>query len=139
MTSPDRSRIMRAVKDKDTAPEWSVRRMLHAAGYRYRLHCKELPGKPDLCFPSRKKVIFIHGCFWHGHNCKRGAREPKSNVEYWRAKISRNCERDAAHMAALRSVGWSILILWECEIKSGTATLNRLKAFLGPSKASCAL
>jgi len=125
-----RSRTMRAVKGKDTKPEWVVRRLLHAAGYRYRLHAKELPGKPDLVFPSRRKVIFVHGCFWHGHDCARGAREPKTNVAYWRGKIARNRERDETHLEILRQDGWKVLTLWECEISSNVS--SRLKKYLGP-------
>jgi DNA mismatch endonuclease (patch repair protein) len=125
-----RSRTMRAVKGKDTKPEWMVRRLLHAAGYRYRLHANELPGKPDLVFPSRCKVIFVHGCFWHGHDCARGARKPKTNAAYWKGKIARNRERDDAHLAALKRDGWKVRTIWECEIDDDL--LSRLKKFLGP-------
>ena len=93
MTSELRSRTMRAVKGRDTKPEMAVRRLLHRMGYRYRLHRKELPGRPDIVFGSRRKVIFVHGCFWHGHSCKRGNRLPKTNAEYWQTKIARNVER----------------------------------------------
>ena len=131
METPDetRSRTMRAVKSKDTKPEWTVRRVLHAAGYRYRLHGKALPGKPDLVFAGRRKVIFVHGCFWHGHDCARGARQPKANAEYWSAKISRNRERDRAHLAALRADGWQVRVVWECEIRN-PGLFARLKRFL---------
>ncbi len=125
-----RSKIMRAVKGKDTGPELLVRRLLHSRGYRYRLHRTDLPGKPDLTFPARRRVVFIHGCFWHGHDCKRGAREPKSNVAYWRAKIARNRERDREHQRALKRGGWAALTLWECELKDDDALLRRLKRFL---------
>lgn len=124
-----RSRTMRAVKSKDTKPEWLVRRLLHAAGYRYRLHAKALPGKPDLVFAGRRKVIFVHGCFWHGHDCARGARQPVANAEYWRAKIHRNRERDVGHLAALRADGWKAHVVWECEIKK-PGLLTRLRRFL---------
>jgi|SRR5271157_3886209 len=118
MESPEvRRRTMQAVKGKNTAPELVVRRFLHARGFRYRLHRKDLPGCPDLVFPSRRKVIFIHGCFWHGHDCARGARMPKTNVEYWTAKIGRNRARDAEHLKVLRSDGWRALVLWECELR----------------------
>jgi DNA mismatch endonuclease (patch repair protein) len=126
-----RSRIMRAVKGKDTGPELLVRRLLHGNGYRYRLHRADLPGKPDLTFPARRCVVFIHGCFWHGHDCKRGAREPKSNVAYWRAKIARNRERDGKNRRALKQLGWRSLVLWECELKNEDAVLKRLQRFLG--------
>ena len=124
-----RSRTMRAVKSKDTKPEWTVRRLLHAAGYRYRLHVKELPGKPDLVFPSRRKVIFVHGCFWHGHHCTRGDRAPKTNAIYWATKIKRNKDRDRRHVAMLRRQGWKVLVVWECEIKEPAIT-TRLRHFL---------
>lgn len=133
MISAERSRIMRAVKGKNTGPEWVVRRLLHRAGYRYRLHKKGLPGKPDVSFSGRRKVIFIHGCFWHGHYCKRGSREPKSNVAYWRAKIARNRVRDGEHGRALEDAGWLTLVLWECELKDEARLLGVLKTFLGPS------
>lgn len=113
----ERSAIMRQVKSEGGKPEWLVRRTLHALGYRYRLHGKELPGKPDLVFASRRAAIFVHGCFWHGHDCARGAREPKTNTAYWRAKIARNRARDEANAAALAASGWRVLILWECELK----------------------
>lgn len=123
---------MRQVKSKDTTPELKVRRLIYSLGYRYRLHSKELPGKPDLVFPGRKKIIFVHGCFWHGHHCKRGARIPKTNREYWIQKISRNVERDRKHLAQLQSMGWKTLVLWECEIKPDEQSFkDRLRAFLG--------
>ena len=89
MTSPERSRIMREVRSKNTKPELTVRSILHRAGYRFRLHRRDIPGNPDIVFPSLRKVVLVHGCFWHGHDCKRGAREPKSNQSYWSAKIAR--------------------------------------------------
>ena len=123
---------MRAVKGRDTGPELAVRRMLHARGYRYRLHRKDLPGKPDMTFPSRRKVVFVHGCFWHGHSCPRGARMPKTNADYWRAKIGRNRERYEAQRAALRDAGWGVLTVWECELRRGDELASRIEAFLGP-------
>ena len=120
---------MQAVKSKNTAPELIVRRFLHARGFRYRLHRKDLPGCPDLVFPSRRKVIFIHGCFWHGHDCARGARMPKTNAEYWAAKIGRNRARDAEHLKMLRSDGWRTLVLWECELRKPRYQ-RRLAGFL---------
>ena len=110
-----RSEVMRAVKSTDTKPEMIVRRALHAAGFRYRLHAKGLPGKPDIVLPKHRTVIFIHGCFWHGHNCKRGARSPKTNGAYWRAKIGRNKARDEKNAAALEALGWRVVTVWECE------------------------
>ena len=125
-----RSRIMRAIKSKDTKPEMLTRRTVHGMGYRYRLHRKDLPGKPDLVFPSRRKAIFVHGCFWHGHDCPHGSRTPKSNREYWVAKISRNRERDAQSEAALKQDGWRVLTVWECQMKDHEALRGRLRQFL---------
>lgn len=126
----DRSRIMRAVKSRDTAPEMLVRRIVHGLGYRYRLHRKDLPGKPDLVFPARCKVIFVHGCFWHGHDCKRGARTPKTNRDYWQAKIARNRERDVEHWEKLKETGWNVLVIWECEIRDREKLTKQLRNFL---------
>ena len=135
MESPAvRRRTMQAVKSKDTSPEMRVRRLLHARGYRYRLHKKELPGRPDLVFPSRKKVVFIHGCFWHGHDCARGARVPKSNTAYWIDKVARNRGRDVRTRGLLKASGWRVLTLWECELRNEVAALKRLTTFLDGSK-----
>ncbi len=121
---------MRAVKGENTAPELIVRRLVHSLGYRYRLHRKDLPGKPDLVFPGRRKIIFVHGCFWHGHQCARGARVPKTNRDYWRKKIAGNVERDREHGYALEASGWKVLILWECELKVSDKLRARLISFL---------
>lgn len=134
-TPEKRSAVMAAVKGKDTKPEMRVRRLAHALGYRFRLHRKDLPGAPDLVFPGRRKVVFVHGCFWHGHDCARGAREPKTNTAYWRAKTARNVARDAAALAALEDAGWDTLVLWECALKDD-ALEDRLRAFLGPPGAA---
>lgn len=130
--TPDevRSRTMRAVRSKDTKPELTLRRLLHRAGYRFRLHRKDLPGSPDLVFPRRKAVIFVHGCFWHGHDCKRGARAPKANAEYWTAKIARNIARDARSREALQAAGWRVSVVWECQLKNPEAVLARASEFL---------
>lgn len=125
-----RSRVMRSVKGINTTPERTVRTLLHATGYRYRLHRRDLPGKPDIVFPVRHKVIFVHGCFWHGHNCARGARIPKSNVQYWKKKIARNKQRDARHLAALNKFGWKTLVIWECEMNNRAKLTRRLNRFL---------
>jgi DNA mismatch endonuclease (patch repair protein) len=130
-TKAERSAVMAAVKGKDTAPELEVRRLAHALGYRFRLHRKDLPGAPDLAFPGRTRAVFVHGCFWHGHHCARGARAPKANAAYWRAKIGRNRARDAVALAALAERGWKALVLWECELKRDDLP-RRLRAFLGP-------
>lgn len=127
----DRSRIMRAVRGKDTSPERFVRSMLHRAGYRFRLHAADLPGKPDIIFRRRKKVIFVHGCFWHGHDCKRGARIPKSNTQYWRKKTGSNIDRDVRSLGALKALGWPVAIVWECELKEPDSVMRRMSMFLG--------
>ena len=130
MPSEQRSRTMRAVKSHDTKPEIAVRRLLHRMGYRYRLHRKDLPGKPDIVFGPRRKVIFVHGCFWHGHSCKRGSRLPKTNAEYWKSKIARNVKRDSQQLEALAMTGWTVLTLWECELADEDAVSRRLSDFL---------
>lgn len=123
---------MSRVRGKDTKPEMLVRRLVHSLGYRYRLHRKDLPGKPDLVFGPRRKVIFIHGCFWHQHpdpNCKL-ARMPKSRQDFWRPKLRKNRERDEANRAALEADGWQVLEIWECELKDLEALEKRLVEFL---------
>lgn len=121
MTTPQRSRNMRAIKSQDTKPEMTVRQLVHSLGYRYRLHRKDLPGKPDLVFPSRKKAILVHGCFWHMHDCRRGYREPKENSGYWSSKIARNRERDIQTQHDLKALGWDVLVIWECETTKARA------------------
>lgn len=112
-----RSRTMRAVKSKDTGPELAVRRFLHAAGLRYRLHDRRLPGVPDLVFPGRRVVLFVHGCFWHQHpGCSSSAR-PQSRTDYWTQKLDGNIARDVRHHAALSAAGWTVLVIWECETR----------------------
>ena len=131
MESPDvRRRTMQAVKSKNTAPEIRVRSLAHRMGYRFRLHRKDLPGKPDMVFPARRKAIFVHGCFWHGHDCARGARVPKSNRDYWTAKIARNRERDRDSCAALASSGWAALVVWECDLRNEKKLKARVRKFL---------
>jgi len=120
-----RSDIMRKVLSKNTSPELAVRRALHAAGFRYRLHRKDLPGKPDLVLPRYKLVVQVHGCFWHGHPCKRGARMPATNREYWERKIGRNVSRDQAAREELERQGWRLRVLWECELRAGVEALLR--------------
>ena len=132
METPEhRSWTMAQVKSKDTSPEMIVRRLLHSMGYRYRLHSKTLPGKPDLVFSGRRKVVFVHGCFWHGHDCKRGARIPATRREYWTAKVGRNRERDARNVTSLEQAGWNVMTVWECELKDRVALADRLHQFLG--------
>jgi len=126
----DRSAVMARVKARDTGPERAVRALLRAQGLGgYRLDRRDLPGRPDIAFIGRKRAIFVHGCFWHGHECKRGARAPKANAAYWAAKIARNRARDAAALAALAALGWRALVVWECGL--GDADLGaRLAAFV---------
>jgi DNA mismatch endonuclease, patch repair protein len=126
-----RSQVMAAVRGKDTAPELKVRRLLWRAGYRYRLHAENLPGKPDLALPGRRAAVFVHGCFWHGHDCARGARAPKANAAYWAGKIARNRARDERNAAALVEMGWTPVTVWECELRDEPALLERLKRTLG--------
>jgi DNA mismatch endonuclease, patch repair protein len=121
--------MMAAVRSKDTQPEMMVRRLVHSMGYRYRLHAARLPGKPDLVFAGRRKIIFVHGCFWHQHKGCKGSHLPKSNVGYWLPKLERNRLRDAEHLKALRRSGWRCLILWECEL-SKSAQAKRIRRFL---------
>lgn len=125
-----RSRTMRAVRGHNTSPELLVRRLLHGMGYRYRLHRSDLPGKPDIVFGPRGKVLFVHGCFWHGHNCKRGSRKPATNSSYWKAKICRNVTRYSKQLDKLARDGWSTLTLWECELKNTEELKRRLVSFL---------
>lgn len=121
---------MRAVKDKNTAPEITVRKLIYSLGFRYRIHDPSLPGKPDIVFRKKKKVIFVHGCFWHGHDCKRGNRIPISNQPYWKQKIEKNRARDFLHNEFLTINGWSIHIVWECEIKNFDRLKKNLVKFL---------
>jgi DNA mismatch endonuclease (patch repair protein) len=120
---------MSSVGTKDTGPELRLRRMLHKAGYRYRLHAKKLPGKPDIVFPSRQKAIFVHGCFWHAHGCSKG-QPPKSRAEYWRPKLEANRERDALRLRQLRDLGWSSMVVWQCEFRDPEGTFDRVRRFL---------
>ena len=127
---------MRAVRARDTGPEIAVRRLLHRLGYRFRLHRADLPGHPDLAFPARRAAVFVHGCFWHGHDCPRGARAPKTNAAYWAAKIARNRARDAETRAALEARGWRAAVVWECALRDPAAVAAALAAFLGPPGAA---
>jgi len=111
-----RSRMMSGIRGKDTKPEMLIRRALHARGFRYRLHCKDLPGKPDLCFPKYRAVIFVHGCFWHGHDCHL-FKWPKTRPEFWREKIGRNREVDRRAIGLLEAAGWRVGVVWECALK----------------------
>lgn len=128
-TPEKRSAVMRAVRGADTGPEMFVRRLVHRMGYRYRLHCKDLPGRPDLVFRRLKKVIFVHGCFWHMHNCPAG-RIPRSRRQYWEPKLQANVLRGRRQAAALRRAGWDVLTVWECELRDAERVANKLRRFL---------
>lgn len=131
--SPEcRSRVMAQIRSKNTMPELAVRSLVFGMGYRYRIHDKELPGKPDLAFRGRRKVIFVNGCFWHGHGCKY-SRVPKSRVRYWSQKISGNKERDRRNIEALRRLGWTVMVVWTCELKDLAALRERTISFLTPA------
>lgn len=122
---------MRRIRSKDTAPELAVRSLAHLLGYRFRLHLKRLPGTPDLAFVRRRKVIFVHGCFWHQHKSCIDGRLPKSRTDYWKAKLSKNKERDLANQIALRAIGWKSLVIWECQTKNPGSIRTCLIKFLG--------
>jgi DNA mismatch endonuclease, patch repair protein len=134
----DRSAVMRAVKSRDTSPELAVRALLRPIAPGYRLHRGDLPGKPDIVYMSRKLAIFVHGCFWHGHDCARGARAPRDNAEYWRSKIARNRARDAQTLDALAKLGWHTLVVYECALKDPTALRVTLAAALAEAGAALA-
>ena len=129
-TAYSRSANMRAIKSKNTTPERLVRKIARTLSTGYRLHRKDVPGKPDLAWIGRRKAVFVNGCFWHGHECKHGARVPKQNRQYWTEKVSRNRERDSHNLATLETFGWSVLTLWECELKDQSAVRDRLATFL---------
>lgn len=120
---------MRRIGAKNTVPEMRVRRLIHNMGYRYRLHRRDLPGSPDLVFVKQHKVIFVHGCFWHQHDCPRGTR-PASNTNFWDTKLRKNVERDRQNVAALTTAGWSVLVVWECQTKSAVNLADLIKSFL---------
>lgn len=127
-----RSAVMRRVKGRDTTPELAVRKALTKLGARYRLHRKDLPGNPDIVMPGRRLAIFVHGCFWHGHDCARGTRVPKANRDYWLAKVGRNKARDVRTRGELAALGWRVETIWECEMKKEAALETRLARLLAP-------
>ena len=129
-TRAQRSAVMRRGKGRNTAPEMIVRRALTRLGARYRLHRKDLPGSPDVAMPGRRFALFVHGCFWHGHHCARGARVPKQNRDYWLDKVARNRARDAVNREALATMGWRVETLWECELKDVETLEQRLRGML---------
>lgn len=129
-----RSAVMRAVRGKDTSPELVVRSELHRRGFRFRLHRKDLPGCPDLVFASRRKVVFVHGCFWHRHSCPDGRSTPATRTDFWQAKFDRNQRRDRMVRVSLRKAGWQVLVVWECQLRAKRLafTLARIERFLKP-------
>ena len=125
-----RSALMSRIRGKDTSPEVFVRRLVYALGYRYRLHDRDLPGCPDLVFPSGRKLILVHGCFWHRHRCKKGRSTPKTRPAFWIKKLEGNKTRDAANHRKLRRLGWDVLTVWECQIRDADKLKERLVRFL---------
>lgn len=121
---------MASIRSVDTRPERALRRLVHGMGYRYRLHRRDLPGKPDLVFRSRRAVVFVHGCFWHGHEGCSLARLPKSRVDFWKKKLDGNRERDSRVIAELKAMGWRVLVVWECELKDLGTLATRVRHFL---------
>lgn len=129
---------MSRIGSKNTAPEIVVRRLLHAMGYRFRLHRKDLPGTPDIVLPARRTAIFIHGCFWHAHGCKIG-RPPKTRPEFWGPKLARNRQRDRESEVALRAAGWKVETVWQCETRDALTLMERLSRALGPAAAKISI
>lgn len=123
---------MARIRKVDTKPELIVRRLAHALGYRFRLHRRDLPGTPDLVFPTRRKIILVHGCFWHRHDCPDGRKLPHTKPDYWRPKLERNAKRDAVDAARLRELGWHVLTLWECQLADVERLRREIVSFLGP-------
>lgn len=130
MTPRERSKRMQLIRSRNTGPEMTVRRLVHRMGFRYRLHVKDLPGKPDLVFPKRRKIIFVHGCFWHLHDGCRDGRIPESRQEYWAPKLQRNQARDLEHLGKLEALGWNVLVIWECELKDLERLAFKTRNFL---------
>lgn len=135
LTPEQRAKCMAAIRGKDTGPEMIVRRLLTEMGYRYRLHGRALPGRPDLVFVSRRTVVFVHGCFWHRHACRHGRVIPRTRRAFWRAKLEGNAARDRRTRARLRREGWRVLVVWECQLRHVDKLAARLRTFLDPAKA----
>ena len=129
ITPEQRSDLMSRIRSTNTKPEMAVRSLVHRLGYRFRLHRRDLPGRPDIVLPRHRKIILVHGCFWHGHDCKL-ASKPKSNGDYWSAKIVSNKERDAKNLAALGASNWRVLEIWECEVRRNDGLEDKVKNFL---------
>jgi len=134
-----RSQIMSKVGAKDTKPELIVRSLLHRMGYRFRIHCSHLPGNPDISLPKHRKVILVHGCFWHGHiDCPR-AKRPSTNREFWQKKLDKNIERDRQNVAKLVALGWAVLVIWQCEVKDLSKLKQRIQMFMGKDTEQCGI
>jgi DNA mismatch endonuclease (patch repair protein) len=131
-TSEKRSEIMSRVRGRDTQPERLVRAVLRQSGIRYRLNRRDLPGRPDIVIPRLKTVVFIHGCFWHGHSCRRGQSMPKTNLAFWQPKMERNIQRDRENRDDLRNMGWRVLVVWECETKQSNILCAKLRQAIQP-------
>lgn len=129
ITKSQRSALMSRIKSKDTKPEMAVRSMLHRLGFRFRLHVKNLPGRPDIVLPRHGKIVLVHGCFWHGHGCQL-ASTPKSNTGYWSEKIAGNCARDIRTRNALLTNDWQVLEIWECEVRAMNGLIDKLQRFM---------
>lgn len=133
LSAEQRSALMARIRGRDTKPELTVRRLLHALGYRFRIQARGLPGRPDVALTRRRKAVFVHGCFWHQHEGCRAAQVPKTRVDFWTEKFARNRRRDAAALEALEALGWSALVVWECELRRPQDLALRLQGFLGPT------
>jgi len=135
MTPEQRHRCMSRIRSKDTKPEQVVRQMLHALGFRFRLHVKNLPGRPDIVLPRHKKAIFVHGCFWHAHGCRVGGKPPATHEQFWKSKFSRNIARDKSAIRQLWQTGWQVLVVWECETLDPEKLFETLAAFMATTPA----
>ena len=130
LTPEQRRRNMQRIRSKDTKPELRVRKLVHRLGYRFRLHGAKLPGRPDLVFAARRKVIFVHGCYWHVHACRYGRVVPATNAEFWQKKRSGNVARDRVVRGELRRAGWTLLVIWECQVRDEERVAKRIQTFL---------
>jgi DNA mismatch endonuclease (patch repair protein) len=129
LTPTERSERMSRIRNADTKPEMIVRRLVHGMGYRYSLYARDLPGNPDLVFRPRKKVIFVHGCFWHQHGCRQ-YRQPRTKRSFWEQKLAKNKARDAQVKRELRKLGWRVMVVWECQLRNESALKSRIRRFL---------
>ncbi|MBN2302472.1 MAG: DNA mismatch endonuclease Vsr [Lentisphaerae bacterium] len=134
LTAEQRHRCMTRIRGKDTDPERQVRSMIHTMGFRYRLHVSGLPGKPDIVLPRLRKVVLVHGCFWHMHRCKFGRVQPATNANFWKVKREGNRRRDATVLRALQNAGWDVLTVWECELRDSDLLSDKIKRFLAKEK-----